>query len=159
MKLISGLFLFLCLFQTVETVQLRNAYKTVAKSEKAATKFIELTEHIDSSAVQQAYRGAAFALKAKFGKNKMQNLHEAKARIEKAVAQEPQNIEIRMIRLSVQENLPAIAGYGKAIDSDKVFILENLKAVKKEKLKAYLQGFIERSKSFTAEEKSLLLQL
>ncbi|HET8809822.1 MAG TPA: hypothetical protein VFM65_06095 [Flavobacteriaceae bacterium] len=143
----------------MQTQQLRDAYKTASTSEKEALGFMELTQHIDSSAVHQAYLGAAFALKAKFGKNKIQNLREAKTQIEKAVERKPQNIEIRMIRLSVQESLPAIAGYGKAIKQDRVFIAANLSKVENEGLKKYLQGFIANSKSFSSEEKSLLLQL
>ena len=159
MKTIGYLFLFASIFQTVGTEQLRKAYKTAPVSEKQALVFIELTEHIDSSAVHQAYLGAAFALKAKFGKGKIKNLKKAKKRIEAAVKKDPQNIEIRMIRLSVQENLPAIVGYQKAVETDKVFLSKNLKNVENEPLKKYLQGFIAGSESFSAEEKSLLLQL
>lgn len=159
MKFIPFFIAVFCVFQTVTTKQLRNAYKTASDSEKDAAVFIELTNHIDSSALHRAYLGAAFALKAKFENEKIKNLREAKKRIEDAVNQKPQNIEIRMIRLSIQESLPGIAGYGKAIDEDKAFIIENLKACGNQSLKKYLQGFVKHSKSFNPEEKALLLKL
>lgn len=159
MKILSWLLLFYCCFQTVETAQLREAYRTAANSIKEATVFIELTQHVDTSAVQQAYLGAAFSLKAKFEGKKIKNLKLAKKLIEKAVSSNPNNIEIRMIRLSVQENLPKIVGYNNAISSDKEFIKTHLKQVKNKKIKEYLQGFISSSKSFSTEEKSLLLRL
>lgn len=159
MKIISWLFLFWCCFQTVETTQLREAYKTASDNEQEAAVFIELTQHVDSSPVQQAYLGAAFALKAKFEGKKIKNLKTAKKLLEEAVSNTPDKIEIRMIRLSIQESLPKIVGYNEAISSDKEFITTHLKLVENKKLKEYLQGFIARSKSFSTEEKSLLLRL
>lgn len=159
MKIVGWLFLFWCCLQTMETAQLREAYKTAANSEKEAATFIELTQHVDSSPVQQAYLGAAFALKAKFRGKKIKNLKTAKKLLEEAVSNKPDNIEIRMIRLSIQESLPKIAGYNAAISADKEFIMANLKEIQNEKFKEYLQGFIARSKSFSTEEKSLLLRL
>lgn len=151
MKILSGLFLFLFVFQTVETQQLREAYKTASTSEAAASTFLELTQHIDSSATHRAYLGAAFALKAKFFGDKIQNIKKAKSLLEKAVSSAPENIEIRMIRLSIQESLPKIVGYHDAIASDKEFISTNLENVENVGLKEYLRGFIAKSKSFSTE--------
>lgn len=151
MKILSGLFLFLFLFQTVETQQLREAYETASTSEKEASVFIALTEHIDSSATHQAYLGAAFALKAKFFGDKIPNIKKAKSLLEKAISRAPKNIEIRMIRLSIQESLPKIVGYNDAISSDKEFIIANLENVEKTRLKEYLERFIAKSKAFSTE--------
>lgn len=158
MKILGSFCLLLLLFQTAETERLREAYSTASNSVEEAEVFIKLTESTDVSAVQQAYRGAAFALKSKFGKQKIKHLKEAKSLIENAVLSEPENIEIRMIRLSIQENLPRIARYDDAILADKEFIATHLKNLRNKSLKKYLQGFIAASKSFSPEEKKLLLQ-
>jgi hypothetical protein len=72
--------------------------------------------------------------------------------IEYAVASEPNNIEIRMIRLSVQENVPMIVNYRGKKKEDKKFLLDHYKE-QTEAMKIYIGDFISQSKTFTQTEK------
>lgn len=147
---------FICL-QQVTTSDLRNSYKTAISNEQTAEVFFELTEHINNSPLHHAYRGAAFAIMARYNGKKIKRLRKAKKWIEEAVSQAPNNIEIRMIRLSIQENLPKIVGYHQAISQDKAYIIAHYSKIKKKVLKFYIAEFIRESKSFLKKEKQQLL--
>jgi len=68
--------------------------------------------------------------------------------IEDAIASAPDNIELRMIRLSVQINSPIITRYRRNIEEDKKFLQENIGKVTVPKLKKFIQGFMSTSKAF-----------
>ena len=66
---------------------------------------------------------------------------EGKALIEEAIGKEPQNIELRMIRLSVQEHLPKIVPYRANIKKDRKFIQDHL-SQQPQPLKKYIENYI-----------------
>ena len=68
------------------------------------------------------------------------------------VSSEDIPIEIRLVRLSLQEHLPKIVPYHKNIDEDKKVILDSFYSQSK-LLQKYLQDYIQSSKSFSPEEK------
>ncbi|TLF45370.1 hypothetical protein [Maribacter aurantiacus] len=105
------------------------------------------------------YKGAVLTLKAnraKAVKDKKGFFKEGVSILEAAIASEPGNIELRFIRLSVQENAPKIVKYNDAIDSDKGFILDHFTEIKDGSLKKMIRNYIQGSKVFTDEEKSAL---
>lgn len=137
--------------------EIRKAYPTAANSENSAIEFVEKMAAVDAvdNKTLVAYKGASLAMASKYKKkiaDKISALKEGGKLIEAAVSAEPGNIEIRMIRLSIQENVPAITGYKKNIAEDKALILKNYKQ-QDEPLKSYLKNFILKAKSFSAEEK------
>ncbi|TSE05265.1 MULTISPECIES: hypothetical protein [Aquimarina] len=155
MKIISALFLFF--FMTTDVIRIediRDSYKTCTVSKEKADQFYELTEKAlqNDGAIYQGYHGAALALKASFSWNpfnKLSYFNKSKKVIDKSIELEPDNIELRMIRLSIQSNAPKLAGYYKNIEEDRDFMLANIDKVNNEGLKAYLKGFIEHSDVFS----------
>jgi len=106
-----------------------------------------------------AYKGAAITLKAKFAKTlkeKKSLFTEGVKWIENAVKSEPNNIEIRLIRLSIQENAPKILNYKKNIEEDKKLLLSNLEQ-QNLSLKEYIKKYIKQSDIFTDKEKKSIL--
>jgi hypothetical protein len=105
-----------------------------------------------------AYKGAVLTLKAKHAKgfkNKKTFFKEGAELLEYAIASEPKNIEIRCLRLGVQENAPKIVGYKKSIQVDKQFIKENYATIQNENLKDFIKGYVMLSDAFTDTEKQL----
>ncbi len=105
-----------------------------------------------------AYKGAVSTLMAKFAKgvkNKKEYFTTGAALIEKAVSTEPENIEIRCIRLSVQENSPKILKYKNDIEGDKQFLLENYKKTPSKEVKGFVKNFVLASSLFDDTEKQL----
>ncbi|MCT1530497.1 hypothetical protein M3B46_05785 [Sphingobacterium daejeonense] len=61
--------------------------------------------------------------------NKLKTFKEGKNKIEKAIKLDPENVELRFIRLSIQKNAPSFLGYNSNINSDKEFIKSNQKTI------------------------------
>ncbi len=138
--------------------EIRSEYPKAVENSEIATKLDgELTSVSSSSKpVLLAYKGAILTLKAKFAKSrsdKKEFFKEGVSLIENAKEAESPNIEIRYIRLSVQENSPRFLGYHKNIEEDKQFILKHYAAIASKELKGVLKNFILRSENFDAAEK------
>lgn len=147
------------LFMLVATdlSEVRKLYPDAAKSEESANAFHAKMATIQDNEANKAllaYKGAAETLLSKFGNTigkKTRHMKAGAKLIDAAAAADADNIEIRMIRLSVQESVPKIVGYKKNMKEDKAFIVANY--AKSGALKDYIKNFILRSKSFSDEEK------
>ncbi|MNG13638.1 hypothetical protein D3C84_973270 [compost metagenome] len=105
-----------------------------------------------------AYKAASILLDSKLEKklkDKIDRFKEGAKLLESTIKSEPNNIEIRLIRLSIQENVPGITGYKKNIKEDKKHITEHY-AEQNAALKDYLKDFILQSKSFSEKEKQFV---
>lgn len=157
MKLIFTLiFSFFSFFQSdLET--LRNSYSKANQSNENAKNFIELAEKKSSpDAVISAYKAAAKVLEAKVTteKNKRKSFVKAGATsLEGLIKGNPNNAELRVIRMSVQENIPKIVGYNKNLKEDKTFLITNY-GKQNADLKSYIKQFAAQSKTMTASEKA-----
>ncbi len=162
MKLISLLVVFLTLNLSNDLLIIRGLYPQAAKSEQMnnelVTKLTSVTKESDKILV--AYKGASLALKAKFANHisdKISNIKEGATLIDFAVACEPTNVEMRLIRLSIQENVPLIVNYRKNIKEDKDYLMAHYQD-QTDELKRYMNKFIEQSKSFTDDEKKDIIK-
>lgn len=143
--------------QDLSTV--RENYIQASKSKEKANEFSDAMEkYAGDNKTMLAYKGASIALKAKFAserKTKKDLFTKGIQILEKALKADSNNAEIRLIRLSIQENTPKILNYKGNIQEDKQFILTTFDKQNKS-LKEHLLTFINQSKSFTAQEKELL---
>lgn len=151
--LVTIIMLWFATGDTVYIEDVREAYKISSISEENAERFYELTERAlqNKEAIYKGYHGAALALKASFFWNPIKKLsyfNRAKKMIDAAIEQEPKNIELRMIRLSIQYNAPRIGGYYQNIKNDRNFILSNVNQIVDGDLKIYIENFITYSKIF-----------
>ncbi len=139
----------------------RTAYKTAVISKSEAIVFYEKLQKVtkQDKKVFVAYKGAATTLIAKQQKSikkKKELFKKGVALVEYAIQKEPNNIEIRFIRLSIQQNIPKFLKYHKQIEVDKIYILSNIKKIKSTDLKKYVTSYILQSKHFTEEEKLII---
>ena len=103
-----------------------------------------------------AYKGAVLIIMAKYSKvikEKKTFFKEGATLLNFAIFEEPANVEMRCIRLSIQENAPKLLKYRANKTEDKQFIKEGYKNIKSTPIKKYVRGFIMQSKSFSDEEK------
>jgi hypothetical protein len=157
MKLLIPFFMLFNFLSNPTIEEIRKIYPNASKSEAAAKEFTAKIASVstDDDKTLWAYKGASLTLIAKFSNNipdKISNLKDGSKIIDGAAASEPNNIEIRMIRLSVQENVPKIVNYRKNKAEDKAFILAHYKD-QTGNLREYIKTFIILSQSFTAAEK------
>ena len=153
---IAGLFLF---FQGGDLETLRNAYSKANISNEGARNFIEIADKNSSSdPLIKGYKAAAEILEAKITteKNKRKSFVKSGATdLESVIKSNPNNVELRLIRMSVQENIPKIVGYSKNLKEDKAYILSNYTR-QNSVLKVYIKKFAMQSKTMTATEKNSL---
>ncbi|RZJ65128.1 MAG: hypothetical protein EOO50_14910 [Flavobacterium sp.] len=163
MKFLTILLTTIFASASLQLSQVRKSYTNAAKNEANAEKFATLLESVtktDANKTLVAYKGCALTLKSKFSNylpDKISFMKEGAGHIDDAAAADPNNIEIRMIRLSVQENVPFIVGYRDNIDEDKAFIAANYAKTSKE-TRPFIKNFILQSESFTAIEKKKITQ-
>ncbi|WP_281321873.1 hypothetical protein [Flavobacterium aestivum] len=152
--------LLLFLLSDPSITEVRKLYASASGSESNAKEFAsklsEVTKEDNKTLV--AYKGASMTIVSRLekkGADKSKKFKEGSSLIEYAVANEPNAIEIRMIRLSVQENVPKIVNYRANKKEDAKFLLDHYKE-QTGALKTYIGNFIVQSKSFTATEKQLV---
>lgn len=158
--LLSILFLFL-IPANLELAEVRKQYYTASLNKENAEKFYQtLLKCNSNNPTLIAYKGASITLKAKFSSellNKKNLFIEGAKIIESAQQNDPQNIEIRLIRLSIQENIPKILKYKQNIEEDKNFILQNFEK-QSPILKDYIRTYVKQSASFSEKEKQSILK-
>lgn len=142
----------------LETV--RQDYRQASESEDATKKLYDDLTAIgkNDDPVLVAYKGAVTTMTAEYAegiKDKKAFFKEGRDLLEFAIETEPKNVEIRCIRLSVQENVPKITGYHKNKEEDKQFILDNYTSMQDAGAKKFVKGYASESDSFTDAEKQL----
>lgn len=156
LSLLTGLFLF---FQSADIEELRNSYAKANQSVTNTQNFIDLAEKQSSSdAVISGYKAAAKIMEAKITTEKSKRksfIKSGAANLESIIKSNPNNVELRLVRLSVQENLPKIVGYHSSLKDDKTFLLSNF-SKQNSALKNYIKRFALQSKTFTPADRALL---
>ena len=76
--------------------------------------------------------------------------------LEKAIASEKNDIELRFLRFTAQTNMPFFLGYSANIESDKEFILYSFPKIKDKELKNFMIPVLRKSKYLTDHEKQQL---
>lgn len=153
------LFFFLFFFGNPSLTEIRKLYVAASTTDSVAKdmaeKLADVTKEDDKTLL--AYKGASVIILSKAEKkiaDKSKKFKEGATLIEYAIAKEPNAIEIRMIRLSIQENVPKVVNYRGNKKEDKQFIIDHYKEQNKA-MKTYIGGFITHSKSFTETEKKM----
>ncbi|CAM3590739.1 hypothetical protein [Flavobacterium chungbukense] len=160
MKVLMTLVLWISFVGTPDLASIRKMYSDVAKSETNAKDFVAKLASVshNDDKILVAYKAASILVDSKFEKKlgeKIERFKEGAKLLEATIKSDPSNIEMRMIRLSVQEDVPAITGYKKNIKEDKKFITTYY-AGQGAALKEYLKDFVLQSKSFSEKEKQFL---
>ena len=160
MKLFLSIFLFLAFPKSPELTEIRKLYPSVVNSESNAKEFASKLSDVtkEDNKTLYAYKGASIAILAKFKKEvseKSKTFKEGVKMVEFAVANEPNNIEIRLIRFSIQEKTPKILKYNANKKEDKTFLLNHYKE-QSGNLKEFIKNFILQSKSFSTAEKQTI---
>ena len=147
----------------VNIAEVRQLYKQADLSEQNAVVLLEKLESISKTddKVLVAYKGAVTSMSAKYEKGaklKKGVFKNGVSLVEYAVSSDSENIEIRFVRLSVQQNSPKFLNYNKEIEEDKKYILNNINQISSIELKSYIKDYILHSNNFTEEEKNVISQ-
>lgn len=120
----------LFLLPSADISRVRSLFLSAAQSEDKVNELIKLTENApNADVVMRGYHGAARTLLAKYSINpitKMNHFNKGKKILESALAVAPDNIELRYLRLTIQENVPSILGYSDMIGKDRAYLKAKL---------------------------------
>lgn len=135
--------------QAQDIARLRKEFVAASSSAGAAEKFLQTTEKISSSSkpLLLAYKGAALLIGGKYAKvvnDKKKMAREGITLLESAVSKDPDHIEIRTLRLSIQENSPKILKYKTKIEEDRAFVTGKFEELQEGEQKAFIRGYLER---------------
>ena len=145
---------------SIDINTVRDAYREVAQDNSKVEAFSTLLSNVSKkdNVVLVAYKGAGITLLAK-NKKKIQDKKslfiEGVSYVEFAIENSPNNIEVRFVRLGIQENIPKILKYKSNIEEDKQFILKHFKDISSYNLRNHIKDYILQSKTFSDEEKSV----
>lgn len=158
MKVLFILFLLISFTaSSQELTEVRKLYSVANTSRDAAQKFSKLIQpYSGTNQTLLAYKAAAMMLMSKHELDviqKKKKFTQGAHLLESVVEKDKLNSEIRMIRLSIQENVPKIVKYSMNIEEDKSFLLKNYYQ-QNTSLKLVIKQFIKQSKSFSEEEKN-----
>lgn len=156
-------FFSLLLVSNLDVAEVRALYRKAVESEAEATALYAKLQDVNDNddKVLVGYKGALTAITAKYEKEvktKKERFKTGVSLIEYAVSQEPENVELRFIRLSIQQNSPKFLKYKKNISEDKALIFDNLENLENAKLKAHIEDYILYSKNFSEQEKNVISQ-
>ena len=118
-------------FNSSDLNEVRSSYSKAVLDKKLCEKMIEDLElSKEKSVIALAYLGAYQTVWANHIFNpltKLATFKKGKKNIELAISKEPENIEIRYIRFSVQKNAPSFLGYNSHLKEDRDFLVKNKK--------------------------------
>ncbi|MGH2664200.1 hypothetical protein [Flavobacterium sp.] len=144
-----------------ELPDVRENYYAASKTKKNAEEFYNsLSKYNKENKTLLAYKGAAKVLKSRYSPDKKQKKElfiEGVKLVENSVKDEPGNPEIRLIRLSIQENTPKFLKYKSNIEEDKKIIIATFEKQSKD-LREYIKIYTRISKAFTEKEKQSILK-
>lgn len=126
-------------FNNLDLDEVRTNYSIAVMNKEICEKMItELEQSKENSAVNLAYLGGyqtAWANHVFNPISKLGTFKKGKKNIELAINKDPDNIEIRYIRLSVQKNAPSFLGYSDNLKEDRDFIIKNKSNISSELIK------------------------
>jgi hypothetical protein len=135
----------------------RSLFYQAAADKSAAKKFANALSVVDntSSPVLLCYKGVAEMIEAKHVFNpfsKLQKFKTGKTLIERSIKRDPDDLELRFLRFSIQSNLPQFLGYDQAISTDKTKLLNGYTSIKDAELRQCILNYLAVSKYCTAAE-------
>ena len=127
--IILFLFIIFCNAQTNNLNQIRKTYLESPQSEKTINKLISICEEYKKDSTIYAYRTAADIMLIKYKYNpiyKLELFTNYTRKLDLIVANNFNNIEIRLLRYCLQKKSPRFLGYSNNLELDYQFITENI---------------------------------
>lgn len=143
--------------------QTRNKFENANKSEADCNLLLSAVKNytLESNAVYYGYLGAAETIHAQFSMNpytKLSRFNSGKEKLEAAIAKQPQSMELRYLRFTVQSGAPSFLGYNTQLAADKKFLLDGLRNLSATDYDLYkrIAAYLKQSTQLTAAEKQQL---
>ncbi len=144
--LFSTVLLMNVFFKNSDLNEVRTSYSKAVLDKKLCKKMIEELElSKEKSVIDLAYLGAYQTIWANHVFNplsKLATFRKGKNNIELAISKEPENVEMRYIRFSVQKNAPSFLRYNSHLKEDKDFLVKNKKNINSDFLQKNIETLL-----------------
>jgi len=141
--------------QNPSLAEIREKIPTAFEDEKACSALLKKYKTVENpETILKGYIGGLYIARSRHAPllDKMSALKTGTSMLEEAIYEEPGNIELLFLRLTIQLNLPSFLGYNDNVTSDKFFVLSNYKSAPPI-LKKRILNFINTSGYFNEQEK------
>lgn len=138
--------------------EMRKKFYLSVESHVAAKNFLKELENVkNAEPLVLGYKAAVNMVMAKHVFNpysKFKYFMEGKATLEKAIAADTNNTELRLIRFAIQNNAPGFLGYQDHLQADKKCLISALSSnLKDDEFKKIIKNYLLESKYTTPNEK------
>lgn len=138
----------------------RKAYSKARKDAALCQQQVALADKLKSpSALEMAYTGAFYAVLPEHLSSPLKKLNafkKGKSYLEQAIKDDPGNMEIHFLRLTIQYNAPEILGYNENKKEDLHIVLEQYKKTSSPTLRANIKEFLLPTDLLTEKQRNLL---
>lgn len=159
-SIILTVILSIVMGQNSQQLEVRNLYLNAAEEEAVAKKLLEITTDKEyRNTLMYGYHGAAQMMMAKHVGNpfkKLSYFNKGKQIFTEAIAADPQNVELRFLRFSVQAEAPGFLNYKQNLEEDKQMLLAQTPDLKDADLREMILNYLAGSKGLTTSEKEKL---
>jgi len=132
MKFLFIFFSFFLMAQNQDIELIRKNYQKSVTDKKLCREMLQKFENEDNNGTKLAYFGALQSIWAKHANNPIEKLKSFKKgtrNIDQSIKQQPNNLEARLIRYSIQIQSPGFLGYRGNIEEDKKLLQNGKKNV------------------------------
>ncbi|MBK9413758.1 MAG: hypothetical protein IPN61_10170 [Bacteroidetes bacterium] len=161
-----ALFILVLTFQSLQSlsqamgrIEMRNTFQACSTAAITESFHNRILKSNPSKDIEQGYRGAVLALKAKYSANPLKKYNYCKdglSMISNAIETSPYDLELRYLRLLIESNIPAFLGMNYNVKDDKQIILNNIGSEQDINLKQIISSFLLNSNICTDKEKKML---
>lgn len=134
---------------------IRSLYQQAPHDEVKANTLLQLlSENSAANNTLQGYQGAVTIVLAKHTINpykKYSYFQTGKAKLEKAIANDMNNVELRFLRYSIQTNLPKFLEYNQQINEDKQFLQKQKQTIVDKQLKELVNSYLNQQNNDTSK--------
>jgi hypothetical protein len=123
----------------------RKLYLSAASEKSKAEELMNLTANPRGDDLVTGYQGAVRMVMARYYFNpitKWKSFSRGRDMLESAVESQPDNPELRYLRLSIQENAPSFLGYHQHQEEDKSFLNRELTRIQDAELRQMIFDYL-----------------
>ena len=145
--------------QAVLRTEMRSAFHACSTGSKTDALYKLLSGEENSGSIVKGYLGAVTALKANYSYNPVKKYNYCKDGLNllsQAIANSPNDLELRYLRILLQSKIPSFLGMNQNIKEDKVILLNKIGLEEDHELKQIISSFLLKSDICTDNEKKLL---
>ena len=120
------------------------AYISESSCEQLGKKIDELK--YDQSILLKGYEACYYFIKCKFTNNSMDKFfyfRKGKKILEYSIKKNPNSVELRFLRYTIQKNLPRFLFYYNHMDKDLIFVINNINSITDKKTQKYIEKSLE----------------